>query len=268
MRAQKTTLLFFLFAFLMANGMYGGELEETFDKTFPLEKGQHFSLKNTNGSVRLYGWDRQEVRIEAIKRVKAASRSQAERIMQQLEIQIERTDAGIFVDTIVPISLRHGFLSWLFDGFSSHGVEVKYTIWLPNDVLSEVRTVNGSIFINELRGDINVRTTNGRIRVESASGSVKANTTNGSVNVELVEVEPGSEIRMRTTNGSVKLYLPKDFAGEIKARTTNGSITTDFPIEVMGQLNRRRLEGRIGEGGDVLCDIATTNGSVKILQIE
>ncbi len=268
MKSQKRAWMVLLVGLLAANHLHSGELKETYDKTFPLEKGQSFYLQNTNGSVRLYGWDRAEVRIEAIKRVKAGSRWQAERIMQDIQIEVERHDAGIRIRTITPKVLNRGFLSWLFDGLGSQHIEVKYTVWLPEGIISEVRTVNGSIFIRDLRGKIQVRTTNGRIRIENASGSIHARTTNGSVNVELVEVFPASDIRIRTTNGSVKLYLPQDFAGEIRAKTTNGSISTDFPVAVQGRFSRRRLEGRIGEGGDILCDVATTNGSVKIMRID
>ena len=244
-----------------------GELEETFDKSYPLQAGQHFSLRNVNGRVYVYGWDRNEVRIRALKRVYGNSRKHAEQILDQIEIRVERDKDGIRVDTITPKIVSRGFLSWLFDGFGSHSLTVRYSIWLPNDVVAEIRTVNGAIYAEDLKGDLEFRSTNGKIRIENVAGRVSARTTNGSVLVELIRVDPDADIRVHTTNGSVKVFLPEDFAGTIEARTTNGAISTDFPVKVHGRISRRALVGTIGEG-TARCKISTTNGSVKILKID
>ena len=252
---------------LLSAVVIAGELVEKFDKSFQLQPGQQFYLKNTNGSVRVYGWDKNEVRVEAVKRVKSGSRSQADELMKQVQIEVDQEGDRLSIVTITPKSGSSSFLSWLFDGFSSHSIEVKYTIWLPGGVQSEIRTVNGSIYVKDLNGEAELKSTNGRISVENAAGLISASTTNGSVSIELVKVDPESELRVRTTNGSIKLYLPEDFGGEIVARTTNGSIKTDFPIQLTGKIGRNRLRGTIGDG-TVKCDLATTNGSIKIFKIE
>ncbi len=265
-RNQRGLWLAILLLFTAA-AVQAGELEETFDKTYPFRPGQRFELKNSNGSVRIYTWDREEVRIEAVKRVKCGSRSQAEKLMREIRIEVEETGDGLRVNTYLPRTASRGFLSWLFDGFSSYSVSVKYSVWLPAHADAEIRTVNGSIYAKEVDGKVSLRSTNGKIQVENARGDLQASTTNGSISVELLEVDPDANLRLRTTNGSVKLYLPRDFEGEISARTTNGSIATDFPIEVSGKISRHLLHGRIGNGTAV-CDIATTNGSVKIRAID
>ncbi|RME00885.1 MAG: hypothetical protein D6814_02665 [Calditrichaeota bacterium] len=252
---------------LLGASAFAGELVEKFDKTFTLEPGQHFYLRNKNGAVRIFGWDKKEVRVEAIKRVRAGSRNQAEEIMREIKIDVTENKEGLSIETYIPRSGSRSFLSWLFDGFSSHSIEVKYTLWMPPDLISEIRTINGSISAKDLQGEVSLKSTNGRISVENASGLVQARTTNGSVSIELIKVQPDAELRVRTTNGSIKLYLPEDFSGELTARTTNGSITTEFPVEVSGQFSRRRLHGWIGNG-TAKCDLATTNGSIKILKIE
>ena len=267
MKSKYYILLAQLIIIFSAVVVMAGELEETFDKSYPLQPGQHFYLRNVNGKVQIYGWDREEVRIMAVKRVRAGNRRYAEQVLNEIDIRIDQDDEGIRVETYIPKSTSRGFLSWLFDGFGSHDISVRYEIWLPEDVYAEIRTVNGSIYAEKIRGELELRTTNGKIRVENVGGRLTARTTNGSVAVELVDVDPDADIRVRTTNGSVRVWLPEDFAGILEAKTTNGSISTDFPVEVSGKITRRSLRGRVGDG-TARCSVSTTNGSVKILKIE
>jgi len=241
----------------------GVSIRETFNKEFHLESGGKVELDNTNGSVRISSWNRETIRIEAVKKVKAGSRSDAEHIMEKIEIEIEHDDDLITIDTHLPKRQGSGFWAALFSG----GVEmsVSYEIVVPKEVDLELKTVNGTVEIKEIRGQIDAYTTNGAVKIYEVEGSVKAKTTNGAIEAELLEYDKTKEMRFKTTNGSISVYFPDDFAADIDAKTTNGSIKTDFPITVQGEYSRRRLSGVINGGGaDV--QLYTTNGSIKILK--
>ena len=75
-------------------------------------------------------------------------------------------------------------------------------------------------------------------------------------------LRPDGSSRLRTTNGSVRLTLPRDANAEIDARTVNGGVGCDFELE-NGRKSRRRIEGRIGTGG-ARFDLAAVNGSVNV----
>src|SRR3979409_654328 len=52
-------------------------LEERFEHVYPLPSGGTFALGNVNGDVAIAPWNRAEVRVPAVKRVKAGSQAGA-----------------------------------------------------------------------------------------------------------------------------------------------------------------------------------------------
>ena len=75
-------------------------------------------------------------------------------------------------------------------------------------------------------------------------------------------VDPSGRSRLSTTNGSVRLTLPRDTSAEVEAHTVNGSVGCDFDL-ADPRKSRRKLEGRIGSGG-ARFELGTVNGSVHI----
>ncbi len=231
--------------------------QERFEQTWAFSAGQRLSLTNTNGDIFVEPWDRDEVQVRAVKRVKTRSGS-AEEALEELKIEVDVDGRGIEIDTVYP--------SWrrLF-GWSNVSASVDYDIQLPRAADLEVRTVNGEIEITGLAGEIRLRSTNGGISVFDSAGSVSASTTNGGIRVELGEVS-GEGMEFQTTNGGIRLDLPADIRTSLRARTTNGSIETDFPVTVRGTFRRNRLEGDINGGGPEI-ELQTTNGSIRIREL-
>ena len=267
MRIIKSMISLCLFL-LISSSIYAGEYREEFTETVSLDKGQFFSLKNRNGSIEVTSWNRNEVRIHAVKYVKTRDRDLAERMFKKTRIIIDESSKGVYVDTRLPSSKNNsdGFFDWLFDSGRRVNVSVRYEITVPRDIAARIKSTNGAIHVDAFKGDLEVRTTNGRISVVDSRGAIEASSTNGTLKIELVKLNEASLIDLSTTNGSIALKLPEDFEGEINARTTNGSVSSDFPIEVSGRLKRTRIQGHIGNG-EHRCHLKTTNGSIKILQI-
>jgi hypothetical protein len=236
--------------------------KEEFSKTYPLAADGTFSLKNTNGIVRVSTWTKAEVEVKA---VKSASR---ESDLADVKIEVSAEPRSVSVDTYYP---KRPFLR----------AKVVYTVQVPEGVkLDVVRTTNGSVELtgrfadvkagttngdvrlDKVEGSLDVSTTNGTIRVQDVLGRVKAHTTNGGVNLGFSGVKDG--IEASTTNGSITLRVQGALNADLTARTTNGHINTDFPVTIQGgSTSRRRIEGKIGEGGPMI-DLHTTNGSIHI----
>jgi len=241
----------------------GPEFTESFSKTLPLKAGDHFSLRNTNGFIRVTTWDRNEVEISA---QKIASRRKED--LDRVKIEVETPGSDVRVDTI-------------YEKFRNIRVKVNYEVKVPEGVLLEaIRSTNGDIELTGRFVDVKAGTTNGDVRVEGGAGqidlsttngtirgrnlrgTVTADTTNGSIHLELDEVK--NDIRADTTNGSINLRLGGSVNADFSARSTNGSITVDFPVTIQGTISsRHRIEGRIGEGGPSI-ELETTNGSIRV----
>jgi hypothetical protein len=205
------------------------------------------SLENTNGSIHVATWDEPRIRIEASKT--AATRH----ALEQLEVEIDGEGDRIAIRTRQP----HG-------GFFLHrAAAVEYSVTVPRGARVSVRDVNGRVEIDGVAGRVRASTVNGAIEASNLGSEVEASTTNGSVEVQMARVDPSGRNRLSTTNGSVRLVLPRDVGAEVEAQTVNGAVRCDFDLPADARVSRRKLEGRIGSGG-ARFELRTVNGSTNI----
>jgi hypothetical protein len=234
---------------LVLNGCIGGDFgmsfRETVDETRPLAANGELSLENTNGSVRLVAWDEAKVRIEATKR--AAS----QRALEELKVEIEGEGDRVSVRTRQPRP------RWLGN---SGGVE--YRVSVPRGARVRVTNVNGRVEVGGVTGSVHASTVNGSVDLTAVGGAIEASAVNGSVEVDVARVDPAARSELSTTNGSVRLTLPRDASADVEAHTVNGGVHCDFDLADTHK-SRRRLEGRIGSGG-ARFELGTVNGSARI----
>jgi DUF4097 and DUF4098 domain-containing protein YvlB len=254
-RALTKAPLFAAMLLMTASAANAETLDETIHKTLPFAAGSRLELSNTNGDVEVSTWDRDEIDIEAHKRVRSSNGDKARQAFEDLQIEIKESASGVTIDTLYPKSPG----GW----FGNVNSQVSYTIRVPERSDLDIETVNGKVDIEGAEGKIELASTNGGIRVRDAGGSVSARTTNGGIDVELGSITEDEDMTLRTTNGGITLTLPTDIHANLSARTTNGSVNTDFPVTVQGTFRRNRLEGELNGGGATL-DLKTTNGSIRI----
>lgn len=249
-------------------------VEKPFQQSYPLKSGGTLEVSNTNGGITVEAWDRAEVRVEAVKKIKAESSAKAEEVAKQIKIDVRQSAGLLRIETILPKS--SGFLDWLTGNNSN--VSVTYKIKVPRDVVAkldntngglrlvgtrgraELETVNGGVTVERTEGDVRVETTNGGITVIQAAGTLEASTTNGAITAQLDRVD--GDIDLETTNGSVTLKVPRDLRANLDVSTWNGGIHSDLDVQG-GEKTRRHLSGEVNGGGGLL-KVETTNGGVRI----
>jgi len=262
---KKTTALFILFFISITTIAHSkSTYTREFKKTVAFKPNGTVEVKTTNGKIDLTSWDKNEVQIEAEIKVKAGSRREAEKILDKVEILIDRSSDRLSIEPDYP--KRHSgdsFWDWVL-GSESRPV-VNFTIKVPEKTNPYLRSTNGHINVTDVDGQTVLKTTNGGIEAEYLKGSVDANTTNGSISVYVTQFSKNDRIDFNTTNGSIKLYLPSDVKADVKASTVNGSIRTDFPMTVQGKILQKRLQGEINGGGGII-ELSTVNGSISIYE--
>lgn len=280
-RPRRIILLFLAVLLLATAAAEAVTLKEPFNRTVPLRPGAEVRLSNVNGAVTLDAWDRDEVKIEAEKRVKTGNAGDAKKLMDQVRIEVTQDAKGVRIETKIPRRSNIGILDWLFGHEAS--VNVTYRLHVPRraglDLVNvnggltvsgtrgraRLETTNGALAVTDVQGDLEVATVNGGIDVHRSAGALRASTTNGSIDAELADFPAGSDLRFETTNGHVSLRLPRDARLSIDAATTNGRVQSDFSVEG-GQPGKHSLKGDINGGGGTLF-IRTTNGGVDIAEL-
>ena len=260
-------------------GAQAATLKETFAQSYPFAAGGTFTLRNVNGSVTLDAWDKNEVRVEADKEVKADNDADAKKVMDQVKIDVQSAAGGLRVETKLP---KHddGFLSWLSGNHAN--VNVAYRVHLPRQAVidaesvnghialtgthgrAKLETTNGRIQVTGVNGSLDLETTNGRIAATGVTGTVKADTTNGGIDLQFATVPRQGDLDLSTTNGSVTVKLPRGAALSVDAAVANGRIHSDFQV-AGGEAGKHHLTGTINGGGGKL-HIRTTNGGVHLTE--
>jgi hypothetical protein len=211
-----------------------------------------------NGGVFVRGWDRNDVHVRA--RISAYARTDDEARAIMRDVRLTTQNGTIRADGPRRDTDR-GSRRWR-DRESWH---VSYEIQVPRSARLNVDATNGGIIVENVRGTIDAETTNGGLRLSDVAGNVRGRATNGGVTIEVAGARwQGTGLDVSTTNGGVRLFLPRDYSANLDARAVNGGISVDFPMTIQGLLNNRReIRGTIGSGGPPLR-VATTNGGVQI----
>lgn len=226
------------------------DVRDEVKKSFVVSEGAEFRLSNVNGEVDVQGWDKNEIQVVAI--IQAKDQDARDRI----EVDMKENSRGVSVET------QYKKSSW---GNNSGG-SVNYQVKLPHGTkLSEVESVNGSIVIEDVSGEMKLTTVNGSIDASGLTKDSEVTSVNGGIEVKYAGIADSlRNISVETVNGRVKLVLPKAIGADIEVETMHGSIRNDFGLEAKkNAFIGRSLEGTIGDGR-VRINIETVNGSVSI----
>jgi hypothetical protein len=202
---------------------------------------------DVNGSIRVHGWNNQDVLVKACIQTAAPSDSAARSLASQVTI----TRGAGMIEPTGPSRERDRYWG------------VSYEVWVPSSGNMNLKANNGSIAVDNVRGEIRFHTTNGSVHLATVAGDVEGTTTNGSLTIDLAgNTWSGNGLRAETTNGSVRLNLPANFSAQVQASTVNGKVSVDFPVALSGEIGKS-MSFQIGGGGP-LIEARTVNGSVHI----
>jgi Toastrack DUF4097 len=246
--APALARLFLALAAVLCLALPGFADVQVFEQTYPLASGGQFVLQNVNGSVRVEGWDRNEVEVRAVK----TSASDA-RDLALVKIDVQSHPGEVDVHTLYP------------DGENAE-VAVEYVVHVPYRVLlHSIRTVNGSVSVRGVQGAGELKSVNGNVEVLNSSGRFSARTTNGNLHLELCSLTAGAPMDLETVNGSVTLGLPSNASADLSVRNMNGDVSSDVPVTSTVALpGAQILHGRLGHGGNPIS-LRTVNGGIRLL---
>ena len=232
------------------------KLDETerFEQSYPLNASGRVSVSNINGSITVEAWDRNEVKLVAVKT--ADSRE----TLAEVELKIDARPDSFSIET--------DYSSWKNrDGqrWKDKKMRVDFQLMVPRGAnLNEIESVNGSITLSNFTNYTKASAVNGQVKATNLRGTAILSTVNGSTEADFDAVQPNSKISLSTVNGSVNLLVPSDVNATVKADTVNGNINNDFGLRVRkGQYVGRDMYGRIG-GGEAQIKLESVNGGLSI----
>lgn len=203
--------------------------EEKFEKTESLARDGKVEIRNVSGDVEVTTWDRNEVKIDALKTSKASSMDKAKENASKVKIEVTRENSILKVETKYPKP-----------SIKNLSVSVYYKVTIPSQAAIKARSVSGDVTLEKIGGKAAADTKSGDVTVMGARSGANAETVSGDVKV--VDVENGAYCK--TASGNVEA---KNVTGNADLNCVSGDVTAE---------NIR---------GDVEAD--TVSGNVKLLDI-
>jgi DUF4097 and DUF4098 domain-containing protein YvlB len=231
------------------------ELTEEFHQTYPLSGTGRVALSNINGAVRINAWDRNEVKVDAIKRAHTPER------LREAQIKVDANSGSIEIETEYPE------YRWTDRDTERHEnpASVEYTLTVPRTArIEEVSLVNGALDIEGITGPVHASSVNGRVTARGLSGQVNLSVVNGRLEATLDSINAAGTVNLSAVNGALVVTIPSDSNATIHADTVHGPISNDFGLPVReGEYVGRELAGRLGQGG-TRVSLNNVNGSIQL----
>lgn len=199
-------------------------------------QGDHFSLKNINGAVRVTGYDGDRIIIQGTKEVwKNRGVIEADEV-DEIQIVTRNYEGTVYVYLEAP-----GVHAEFFDGRMDYHWHdnnweernrIQYNfdleIRVPKTMMISASTVNGGeVFVENMLNGVKASNVNGSVKVKDVKGNTKVNTVNGDIEVWFLE-SPTSDTEFHTVNGTIEVYSPKDLDAIVTFESVHGDLYTDF----------------------------------------
>jgi DUF4097 and DUF4098 domain-containing protein YvlB len=259
---------------------------ERVDQKRPASRDGVVEINNVAGSVRISGWDRDEVAVvgtlgrgterlefsgtdgRTILRVVVPRRSRNVdgsdleiSVPRASRVEVETVSADVTVADIAGRLVAESVSGEIVVHCSSPEVDLK-TVSGSLKVAApaarvHAKTVSGRVEVRGVKGDIDVGSVSGAVTV-SAEGvkNCRLETTSGPISLD-GSLAPGGRVDANTVSGSIELRLPPDVSAEIEASTFSGDIDNE-----LGPKARRTSE--YGPGRELSFSQGSGDGRIKV----
>ena len=232
-----------------------GDLTEEFHQTYQLAPGGRVHLENINGDVRVRGWDRHEVKVDAVKYAHTRER------LAEARIEVEATAQSVRIETRYP----YRSTTWTNDseGRRNNPATVEYVLTVPRGALiSQIELINGALDMEGLTGDVRASSINGKVTARDLTGPVRLSTINGPLEATFAGFT--NPVSLGSVNGPVTVFVPSDANAEVRAGTVHGGISNEFNLPVKrGRYVGHSLAGRFGAGA-MRVKLDNVNGPIRL----
>jgi hypothetical protein len=227
--------------------------EEKFEKTESLARDGKVEIRNISGDVEVKTWDRDEVKIDALKTSKASSMDKAKENAAKVKIEVTRENGILKIGTIYPKP-----------SIKNLSVSVNYKVMIPSQAVIKAKSVSGDVALENIGGKAAAGTTSGDVSVVGARNGANAETVSGDVKV--IDVENG--VYCKTASGNVNAKNITGNAdlncvsGDVTAENMRGSVEADTvsgSVKLVGISDAEVIKGKTMSGNTIFHgDISST----------
>lgn len=271
----------------------GDSYSDTVEERFTFKSTPKLRVHNVSGETTITAAGAPgEIRVVARKRVSASSEDRAKRLLQNLEVRMDKRGDELLVEPHLYEQER----GWL-DLFRGKRFRVDFDITVPAECAVDAQTVSGELSVEGVRGPIEVQSVSGDVRIEDVQGPlrlksvsgdvdcrryvghVEGNTVSGDITIASARLRSSQlhtvsgdiqiegrldvpkEHRFKTISGDVELALVEPDA-TIEYRTASGDVECELPARIVRR-GRKEFSVVIG-GGHGNVGVKTVSGDLTV----
>ena len=219
----KLAALLSLVAFVVFMGaapllaMVYEKYEEKFEKTVSLARDGKVSLGNISGDIEVMTWNKNEVKILAVKTSKTDSEEQAQKNFEKVVIEILEEGNTLRINTKYEKN---------YFNKKNRSVSVSYWLTIPDRADADMKSVSGDVMLEDIGGDAKADTVSGDVVLRNVVGTLKGKTISG--DVEVANAQKGAicstvsgEVDIRDVVGNMEI---ESVSGDVKAQNCQGNV--------------------------------------------
>jgi len=192
------------------------------EKSFVVSSGATLKIDTCQGAIHVEPSVDNRIHLLVRQTMAVTTEDEADRRLQDLDLQIEPNEALVLVTARYRRTLRWAWENW-------PPVALAYVVQVPRTCNLDLVTVEGDVIIGSVDGSVQARTGNGAIFTGEVKGSVRASSTRGDVSVtacagELTLTAKAGNVLVGRANGLTKI---NGSGGTIEIQNARGHLYVD-----------------------------------------
>lgn len=232
-------------------------LEQMVEQSYQVEANASLSVRNTDGSIRIYGSEGSELKLQAIKRAYTAER------LNKISVDVSAQSGFVSIETKYPPKPK--------SVLSDRSGTVDYIILLPQScTVSRLELANGEVLVEGMRGEnINATLVTGRLMGRNCFGDARFVVTSGQLDLVYDWWEKvGFLVDAQIVNGNAQVFVPRSASFHLMATAPNGKVASEFGESQDEQRGRmKKIDATIGADSQANLKVHANAGSIQIAAI-
>lgn len=195
------------------------ELTKTEERTFDFNSGGRVQVVGDAGFIRVESWDKNEVFLRYTKRVWESRRREAERRLEDLQVEINDQPGQLSIRQIPEFKERNPNFFDLFDpdrwGHTRHSARIDFELRVPRQCHLSLESDEGDVTVRNIDGEVRIDSDEGNVEVENlAHGDVSVQTDEGEIECRNLQLDDG-RLSLGSDEGTIR-------ASDVTARAVWG----------------------------------------------
>ena len=232
-------------------------LEQMVEQSYQVEPNASLSVRNTDGSIRIYGSEGSELKLQAIKRAYTSER------LNKISVDVSAQSGFVSIETNYPP--KPGSV------WSDRSGTVDYVILLPQSCsVSRLELANGEVLVEGMRGEnVKASLVTGRLMGRNCFGDAQLLVTSGRLDVVYDWWEKRRFlVDARIVNGNAQCFIPGSASFHLMATAPNGKVASEFGKSQDEQRGAvKKVDATIGTDAQADLKIHAGDGSIKIAAV-